>query len=439
VLQMIIGGFRRGPFCRTPEERLRQFIHHEMLRMRGLSWPPYDRNGRGGGWWSKDKKQQADNRRIYHGLRIGSLHVINTLIGKALEEAADADAVKAARRFVFSHREPIYRAGALSRRALQLTETFPVLALAIYCDCELSRHDPLAAKLPIECPDWGVQWKAQQARFAARKQAAVDLVERGVRLRDVAATMNIPMALRCIKPGAAHLATDILLQHPELLRFMPETLMRSRDWLRLVNWAHRKVSADYAEWVARNAPHIPGRHLQIGSMLSDLADWVRARHQQARGHQYVVRPFTPSMSLKTVTKLSADWHEAVAHDMSGPQFDFPTPWYPAAKIGDYEILPIETSGALYLEGSRMHHCVGNYADDVRYGVMYVYSIRHNGDRLATLALGRTVSNKASLIQIRGPCNAEPPKEIITAVQRWVRAQAPLPPRQEVKMPWERQP
>jgi hypothetical protein len=58
--------------------------------------------------------------------------VINELIGKALQEAADADAVKAARRFTFAHRENIYRAAALSRRALQLTETFPVLAMAIY-------------------------------------------------------------------------------------------------------------------------------------------------------------------------------------------------------------------------------------------------------------------------------------------------------------------
>ena len=36
------------------------------------------------------------------------------------------------------------------------------------------------------------------------------------------------------------------------------------------------------------------------------------------GRQFVVRPFTPSMSFKTVTALSADWHEAVANNMDGP-------------------------------------------------------------------------------------------------------------------------
>ena len=65
------------------------------------------------------------------------MHVINELIDKALHEAAVADAVRAARHFAFAHREAIYRAAALNCRALQLTETFPVLAMAIYSDCLL--------------------------------------------------------------------------------------------------------------------------------------------------------------------------------------------------------------------------------------------------------------------------------------------------------------
>ena len=105
VLQKIAGGFRRGPFMRSHEEQLRQFIHHEALNRSGLPWPPRQQNDLR--WWSEDKKQQAHNRGVYHGLRRLSLHVINHLIGRALEQAADADAVKAARRFTFEHRERI--------------------------------------------------------------------------------------------------------------------------------------------------------------------------------------------------------------------------------------------------------------------------------------------------------------------------------------------
>ena len=138
-----------------------------------------------------------------------------------------------------------------------------------------------------------------------------------------------------------------------------------------------------------------------------------------------MRPFTPSMSLKTVTKLSADWHEAVASNMNGPQFDFPAPWYPAAKLGAYDILPIDCSDELSREGAAMHHYVGTYGDQVERGGVYVYSIRRDGERQATLELARN-GTKAAVAQLRGPCNNQPPKAIISTVQRWLRAQPPLP-------------
>ena len=50
--------------------------------------------------------------------------------------------------------------------------------------------------------------------------------------------MGIPMALRHIRPGVAHLVTDVFRRHPELLRAMPDTVPRLRIWLRVVPWAH---------------------------------------------------------------------------------------------------------------------------------------------------------------------------------------------------------
>ena len=59
--------------------------------------------------------------------------------------------------------------------------------------------------------------KAEAAELRARKNDAIKLVLAGARLRDVAGAMGIPMALRHIKPGVAHLAAEILCHHPELL------------------------------------------------------------------------------------------------------------------------------------------------------------------------------------------------------------------------------
>ena len=139
----------------------------------------------------------------------------------------------------------------------------PVLALVLYSDHGGSaRH--VISKLGRRSSD------------AARKNCATDLVDRGARLRDVAAAMDIPMALRHIRPGAAHLATEVLCRHPELLRAMPDTMPSSRIWLRVVPWAHNRVNAEFAEWAARHAPQIPGNLNRVGGILGDIADWVRA-------------------------------------------------------------------------------------------------------------------------------------------------------------------
>src|SRR5262249_25822465 len=235
VLQKITGGFRHGMFTHSREEKLHQFVHHEALIRAGLPWPrPSEEQ-----YWSSDKKQQDRNRQIYHGLRLQSLHVINKLIGIALQEAADQGALKVARRFAFRHgyREPIYRAGAKSRRALQLAEAFPVLALAVYGG--EARH-----------------WHQPEGETARRVQEATDLIERGARLRDVAAVMQIPMALRRVKPGAAHLA--VACHNAEWVTSrMPDSLPRMRTWLRAVHHAHLEAGPDFADWAAAHALQIP--------------------------------------------------------------------------------------------------------------------------------------------------------------------------------------
>ena len=52
-------------FSRMMEERLRQTIHWEMLRRKGLNWPPYRLK-----WWSDDA--QKSNDALWHVLLLFS-------------------------------------------------------------------------------------------------------------------------------------------------------------------------------------------------------------------------------------------------------------------------------------------------------------------------------------------------------------------------------
>ena len=99
----------------------------------------------------------------------------------------------------------------------------------------------------------------------------------------------------------------------------------------------------------------------------------------------------------------------------------PPPWYPPATLGGFDIVPLTTSADLYREGHAMHHCVATYVEQVRQGTSYIFSVRRDGKRIATISLS-CHSETISIQQLRGPCNTAPPKAVSAAVRKWLRAQ-----------------
>jgi hypothetical protein len=422
ALQMIVGGFRNGPFNRCLEEYQRKYIHHAALWRAGLSMEHHYKVAGEVRWWSRDKTEQKRNREIFHGLRVLSLSIINRLIGQAFEACADLDAIKMARRFDFRARESLYRAAACSRNALQLMNVFPLAARFLYVG---GAHHGLYDEVP-----------SLEARAAA-----IDLVERGARLRDVAKAIDLPMIFRRIKPVATCHVESFLIKdsrHHHWLQWLPETAPEQRIWLRLVDYAYRRdKDADFAGWVAKNVTEMSGKTLnERGDRVADLLDWVRAcrddyadpldcMSDRPLKKQLIDRAFSPTMSLKTATGLSAQWHEAIANFEDNDRGPLPEPWIPGAMVGQYEIAPVTSAIDLLHEGRAMHHCVGGYAGRVRAGEVYIYSVRRDGERVATLSLVHGwigISKQAFCIeQLRGRCDAPVPKPIANAVGSWLSA------------------
>jgi hypothetical protein len=179
--------------------------------------------------------------------------VINRLIGEALQAAAEPDALALARRFRFHDRYEIYRATAVSSRALQLVNAFPALGLAIF-----GRRSP------------GVN--------VTLIPEAKRLVEGGTPLRKIAELMGLPIAFRSVKPGAAHwaLAVADAFEDPRLIdAYMPESLTKMKVWLSCIRLA-QDVGPDFVAWTSRYATEIGGSPGEATDVLRDIADWVRA-------------------------------------------------------------------------------------------------------------------------------------------------------------------
>jgi hypothetical protein len=259
----------------------------------------------------------------------------------------------------------------------------------------------------------------------------------GAPLKTIADLMRVPMAVRKIKAGAADLALSVNnpLDQRLIHAYMPLSLPKMKLWLRCIKIAE-DAGPEFIEWVAKHSLEIGRAPSEAVNFLIDVKDWVQACHRasvpkhifkailgryESRGEQFVVRPFNPGMSLKTVTRLSNDWHDAVANNMSGPCYEFPEPWLRAGRSCGYEIAPLVTAADLYREGHTMHHCVGSYAGLVHQGRAYFYSVRDGNESIATLELVRC-GGSVGLGQIRGPCNGEVPNTVIRAVKAWLRSQ-----------------
>jgi hypothetical protein len=347
-------------------------------------------------WWKGERGKLY--RQIKWGQRRRQLINLNGMLKQLIAEAAEPNALKLARRFHPLLRENIYRAAAISPRALQLIDAFPVLGMVIYT--------------PMNNDHW-----------RDRAPDAVKMVERGVRLNQIAAFMDIPLWARKIKPAVA---TWFEYVSEDLHYYLPEKTWEQRLWL----WAafettRRWRNPEFASWIARNVlklardlPDHRGNRIEpVLWFLTDMNDWVmEAKRQEPR---CITRPFSPDMSVNTVRRENELWHDAIAKcDAAKSKFKIPPPWYPAAESNGYSIVPVDSAEELWKEGRVMHHCVGSYDYRVAAGNCYVYSVRQGDNRIATFELVKE-RDKVKPGQIRAACNAEPPKEVKIAVRKWI--------------------
>lgn len=97
---------------------------------------------------------------------------------------------------------------------------------------------------------------------------------------------------------------------------------------------------------------------------------------------------------------------------------FPEPWIDGSQSDGYTISPIRTADELWDEGDRMHNCVANYVPDVIGGEAFFYHVSKDGDRAATVQLAKA-ADRYVIEEIKGLCNAEVPKVVLHAVERWI--------------------
>ncbi len=268
-------------------------------------------------------------------------------------------------------------------------------------------------------------------------ETLANLVEAHVEINTVASFAGISAAPNELPSDAVGLVAAIVDGLSGENNNNAELLGRLKLWAKAVKTAHYH-GPEFVRWVARHVLEIPGSADEVLSLLEDIKKWVRATLRvEVPSHYfhaiaydlpddffccpdelYGVRPFKSDMSLKTVMKLNAEWHNAVAAVMEGS--DFPAPWLKPGLAGPFSVVPITSDTELYLVGHAVRAWFPGCRSEtnVHQGYAYYYSVLVGDKRLATAELLRE-GEAVELGKLYGFCDAHTFNAIRSALVSWL--------------------
>lgn len=300
---------------------------------------------------------------------------------------------------------------ALHPRALDYLEQAPVLALAATFGGKASK-------------------RSERAYVAMNFKP---LVERGARLKDVMKAFRVAYPLRsisakAIRPGVWGVLQAItrLVDPSTISQSIPEAPTRHMHWLGDLDilWTvfqRRTPDEQLNAPILRWAMLALSRHGRTpdpaeGMQSDQIADFLICNRDQ----------WNARWTWERMIREAADWHEALAnaqidrindgkYDTDVAYRGFPT----EVTLSGFEFHALRSLRALVVEGKAMHHCVASYYRDIQSGRTRIYSIRKDGRRVATAEFA-VLPGRTRAVQIKGVCNARPPKDVIAAADKFAR-------------------
>ncbi|BCP53818.1 hypothetical protein K32_24350 [Kaistia sp. 32K] len=309
----------------------------------------------------------------------------------------------------------------------------------------MARTHPFAIQYLEQAPaiavfySWGKLDLSPTERHALADRFG-DKVRRGLRLKEIMENAGAPLPLRKLRgPVIIPSNFEAIL---ELRKIPPSVLAQSipterpllqLEWLRaLRDWQ----ALTRARW-------------DLGTSQGEAWEWgVKAfgraavnGRRELRHHVSTLMDFFARNPDRLHSKLTFDgalaaadrWHielgrrrtEAAQLEALGIGFDQLIDYGSlpeTIEAGSYTFHALRSAEALFSEGAAMRHCVATYIKDVVFGVSRIYSIRKDRIRVATVEFHESDLFGLRMVQLRGPSNASPSREIQAAASAFLAAQ-----------------
>ena len=245
----------------------------------------------------------------------------------------------------------------------------------------------------------------------------------GLALADVAAAADVPLWLRKLPPEA--LAYPIMkLPDGQLFRrrianHLPRSPKLAPTWLQVVADVAGLAHEPAAVWIARELVREPKRVDPARLRLISLWSWF-SRQPGTFGHELIDRPWTPGMRIGPALAAADAWRTIVALHANLGRAPIADMWLRAARVDGYDFLPLSSIAAITEETDAMRNCLRTYGYNLAHNRSRLWSIRRDGQRVATLSVAAARGDPLPGIgQLRGAGNAEVPLDVWWAARRWL--------------------
>lgn len=251
---------------------------------------------------------------------------------------------------------------------------------------------------------------------------AIGLAVGGSSLAEAATAAGVALWLRKLPPEAF---VDRLARLPDgpsfrcrIANHLPAR-RHAAHWLQAVSRTAGLADDSVTIWIARETARDP-RSVKLDYLrLVSLWAWFSNR-QGTFGHGMIRKRWTADVRFVPAVDAAHDWRRVIELHVNLGQGPIADLWLRPAHVYGFDFKPLASASEIVDEAAAMNNCLRNYGKDVAHNFARLWSMRMNGQRVATLEVAFGSSDPLPrVVQLKGPANAEMPVEVWWAAHQWV--------------------
>lgn len=344
-----------------------------------------------------------------------AVETLNVIAAQAYSKCIENELWNRSQDYPAKLRFKIVRFANTSKRHFQLLNSFPLLVLKIVMG-------PNTTGLSEE-----------------NIKSAIELINSGSPLKDVAKVLKSSYSLRCLEPEV----DERIVRISTRLYSIDETVQNLAhlyatdfvNWLEALHLA-LNVNTEYAAWIGREYRHFAGDRESKRDEIKYIGDWVRAcsnDDEQTIGAG--IRPFNMQMGYRSAIHASREWHDYIiqlqqvqdlldpygsydSNDVRVYNFEKHASIWPAnSTVDEIKIRRIASYEDLIKIAKLFRNCASSYVYEIHCGRCALYTFQEADEFLALLEL-RVNFGSFEIGQFLGPFNESPPKPARDALSSW---------------------